>query len=154
MVDPGDVQAISTATVVMYRDAELYLLRLIASYIARGIDAPTWAEDRLRAVRDLRIAAEDVLGELQQQLEAGAAQQVAEAYRLGVGAALTDLPADLATQLAARAAALTEVTRTAAIESLASALVSDVGERHSNVLRHVLDVYRAVVARASAVSAA
>lgn len=153
-VDPDDVQDISTATVVMYRDAELYLLRLIASYLAKGIDAPTWAEDRLAAVRDLRIAAEEVLGRLQEQLEAGAAQQVAEAYRLGLGAALTDLPEDLATRLAAQAASFATVTRTAAIESLATALVRDVGARHSNVLRHVLDVYRAVVARASAVAAA
>src|SRR5690606_27572451 len=51
-------------------------------------------------------------------------------------------------------AATATVTRTAAMESLAAALMSDVGERHANVLRHVIDVYRATIAQASALSIA
>ncbi len=152
-VNPDDVHAISIATVALYRETELKLLTLIAQALAKGMDAPTWAEDRLAAVSALRRAAQLTLGELEQNTAPEVRQHLAEAYRTGYGAAVTALELEQATQTAAQAATAT-VTRVAALESLASAVVTDIGERSRNVLRHVMDVYRSVVLQASAVGVA
>lgn len=149
-VDPEDIHAISIALVQLYRDVELRLATLIASYIRRGIDAPAWMEERLAAIGDLRRAAGDILGQLELDASELLRQYIAEAYRTGWGAALTDIPEPIAAGLAQ--AAIAEVPRVAAMESLAAALIADVGERHANVLRHVIDVYRATIAQAAALS--
>lgn len=152
-VNPDDVHAISIATVAQYREAELKLLALIASYLSKGMDAPTWAEDRLAAVSALRRAAQLTLGELEQNTSLEVRQHLAEAYRTGYGTAVTALGLEQATQDAARAATTT-VTRVAAMESLAAAVMTDIGERSQNVLRHVMDVYRAVVLQSASVGVA
>jgi hypothetical protein len=137
----------------LYRSAEWQLLQLVTRYLAEGLDGPTWAADRLAALAALRRAAQDIIGQLDDEAAGEIATAVAEAYRAGSGAALTDLPADEATRLAAQEATAL-VPRIAPVEALAVALVQDVGPRHSNVLRNVLDVYRTVVAQATAVSIA
>jgi GNAT superfamily N-acetyltransferase len=84
-------------------------------------------------------------------------QAVADAYRSGRAAATVEVPRRYWPRdpdLAAAAAARAEVPRAAVIENLAAALVNDIGQKHSNVLRHVEDVYRTVIQRATAVSVA
>lgn len=152
-VNPDDVHAISIATVALYRETELKLLALIARYLSEGMDAPTWAEDRLAAVSALRRAAQLTLGELEQNAAPEVRQHLAEAYRTGYGTAVTALELEQITQSAARAATTT-VTRVAAMESLAAAVMTDIGERSRNVLRHVMDVYRAVVLQSAGVGIA
>lgn len=155
-VDPGDVHDISIATVQLYRDTELRLLNLVAAFLRRGIDTPGWLDERLAAVTALRHAAQLALGELELNAAQLIRDNLAEAYRTGYGAALT--AAELA-QLApdivdAAQAAGAVVNRTAAVESLAVSAIRDFGERSSNVARHVVDVYRAVILKASALSIA
>lgn len=155
-VDPDDIHAISAATVVMYRDVERRLVALIADYLRRGIDAPTWAEDRLAAVSALRRAAMAMLGQLELDTGPAIREHLAEAYRTGYGAALTatELGAAAAGVQAAAQVAGTLITRTAAVESLAAAAIRDIGERAQNVARHVVDIYRSVILKASATSIA
>lgn len=152
-LDADQIEAITRGTVDLYRTAERQLLALVTRYLSAGLDAPGWAESRLAATTAMRRAAARVLDDLAEDSTGRLAQTVAEAYRTGAGAVLTDLPSDVADRLAARAAGET-ITRTAAMESLSAALVADVGQRHSNVLRHIEDVYRRTVAEATAVSIA
>jgi len=147
------IEAITRDLVDLYRAAEWQLLQLVTRYLAQGIDGPTWADERLAALAALRRAAEDILGQLDQDAPEHIQRALAEAYRAGDAAVLRDLPEDAAARLAAAQAA-TVVPRTGVMESLAVALTQDVGARHSNVLRHVLDVYRQVIAQATAVSVA
>lgn len=151
-VDPDQIHDISIATVQLWRDAELRLTELIASFLREGIDAPTWATERLAALGDLRRAAGDVLGQLETEGLPLLRDNVAEAYRTGFGAALTDLPDPFLARVAQAATAT--IPRLAAMESLSAALIVDIGQRHNNVLRHVIDVYRATIAQASALSIA
>ncbi|RBQ05160.1 phage capsid protein [Micromonospora sp. LHW51205] len=152
-VDPEQIAAITRNTVDLYRAAEQQILQLVTRYLRDGIDGPTWADDRLNALAALRRAAADVLRRLDADAPEHIVRAAAEAYRAGDASLLRELPEGLAERLAAARAA-TIVPRTGVIESLAAALARDVGERHSNVLRHVLDVYRSVIAQATAVSVA
>ncbi|MBM0275332.1 phage minor capsid protein [Micromonospora tarensis] len=152
------IEAVTRSTVDLYRAAEQAILREVTRHLLAGIDAPTWAVERLGALATLRRTVEQVL----QQVEADGAEQIREtlarAYRTGQAAATTGVPAQLLPRDpdAVRAAGLVAevVTRAGVVENLAAALVADVGERHSNVLRHVLDVYRTVIQQATAVSVA
>ncbi|WKU08002.1 phage minor capsid protein [Micromonospora sp. HUAS LYJ1] len=152
-VSPDQIGAISRASVDMYRAAESALVALVARYLGAGIDGPMWAVQRLAAVSALRRAAQAVVDRLDRDAPGAIGQAVAAAYRAGHGSALTDLPEDAAVRLAAREA-VRAVRQPAVVESLASALVADVGEQHSNVVRDTLDVYRRVIAEATAVSVA
>lgn len=152
-VDSARIADIVRGTVDLYRAAEAALLRLITSYLDRGMESPRWAQERLAALGALRNAAQDILAQLLADAQPEIATAVAEAYREGGAAVLTELTADAAAGLAAQAA-LEVVPRVAPVESLAAALVSDVGVKHSNVLRDVLDVYRKVITQATSASIA
>ncbi|MEU7590686.1 phage minor capsid protein [Micromonospora sp. NPDC049230] len=152
------IEAITRSTVDLYRTAEQAIVREVTRQLLAGIDAQDWAVNRLGALATLRRTVERVL----QLVEDTGAEQIREAlaraYRSGQAAATTGLPAQLLPRdpdtVRAAAVAADVVTRAGVIENLAAALIADVGARHSNVLRHVLDVYRTVIQQATAVSVA
>lgn len=149
------VEAITRVTGQLYRDAELAILRQVTRRLAAGLDAPDWAVRRLAQVGTLRRAVERILGVVGDQAADAIREALARAYRSGSASALADVPARmLPHEPTVQAAAGVTLPRTPVIESLATALVDDVGQRHSNVLRHVVDVYQAVIQRATAVSVA
>ncbi|EEP73512.1 phage protein [Micromonospora sp. ATCC 39149] len=152
------VEAVTRSTVDLYRGAEQAILEQVTRHLAAGMmDAPDWAVTRLGAVSALRRAVERILGLVAAEGADSIRETLAAAYRSGQGIATRDLPAALLPrdpEVAGAAGAVQTVPRIAVVESLAAALVADVGERHSNVLRHVLDVYRSVIQQATAVSVA
>ena len=152
-VDLDLIEAIVQESVDLYRAAERALLQLVTSKLEQSLDAPEWAVSRQADVGSLRTAAQNIVDQLDSDVPDAITAAVAQAYREGDNAVLTDLPDDPSIQRAARAATTT-VPRSAAMESLAAALVRDVGQRHSNVLRRLTDVYQRVVAEATAVSVA
>lgn len=151
------IEAVTQSTAGLYAEAEQAILREITRRLTAGMDAPDWAVTRLGALSTLRRSVERILGLAQ---AAGADQireTLAAAYRSGQAIATVGLPASLLRgdpDAGRLAAVIQQVPRVAAIESLAAALIDDIGARHSNVLRHVLDVYREVIQRATAVSIA
>lgn len=151
----GDqIEAITRSSVELYREAERAILAEVTRRLAAGLDAPDWAVTRLAALGALRTAVERILA-----LVAGRApdlihEMLATAYRSGQGIATRDLPAALLRDAPDLHSAAEVVPRIAVVENLAAALAADVGERHANVLRHVLDVYRLVIQQATAVSVA
>lgn len=149
-VDVQDIVDVAARTVDAYREAELQILAIVAHHLEQGIDAPTWAQDRLNALVSLRRAAQAVMARLATGDPAILAA-VARAARNGRGGAVLDLPGPLGD--AARAAQR-EVPQVAAIDSIAAALIRDVGEKRRNVLRHVEDVYRQTITAAVARSVA
>lgn len=152
----GDqIEAVTRTVVELYREAEQAILREVTRRLAAGLDAPDWAVRRLAQVATLRRAVERILALV---ADAGAEQiraALAAAYRSGQAIATVGLPAQLLPRDPdAVMAAAGQLARTPVIETLAAALIDDVGQRHSNVLRHVEDVYRLVIQRATAVSVA
>lgn len=150
-VNVDDINLIAARTVDAYKEAELQILAIVRDHLARGIDAPTWAQERLTAVVSLRRAAEQVMTKLSDHADLEFRAAVAQAYRNGRGGATVQVPGPLG---AAAKAARTAVPRVEVIDSLSSALIRDVGERQLNVLRNVEDVYRQVQAAAVARSVA
>jgi hypothetical protein len=153
-VDPDKLAEIVRATADLYKAGEDALLRLVTRYLAQGIDTPGWALERLLALAKLRGAAEGILGRIGDELAEQVLQAVAEAYAAGGESVLEEIPRELSATAAAGPAATAVVPRSAAMDALAQALVQDIGSRHSNVLRHVMDVYRQVVAEGTAASIA
>ncbi|GIJ10739.1 phage minor capsid protein [Micromonospora andamanensis] len=154
----GDqIEAISRNAVDLYRAAESAILDEVTRRLAAGQDAPDWAVTRIGALAQLRTAVERILALVADENAERLRELLARAYRTGQGIATRDLPAqllprDLDAAGAARAAGT--VPRIAVVENLAAALAADVGAKHSNVLRHVLDVYRLVISQATGVSVA
>ena len=154
----GDqVADISRATVDLYRAAERAIVAEVTRRLNDGMDAPDWAVTRLGALSTLRRTVERILSVVTQAAASTVRETLARAYRLGRAEATTGLPARLLPRDsdAVRAGTvLTQVPRAGLIENLAAALIEDVGQRHSNVVRNVTDVYRQVIAEATAVSVA
>ncbi|MGH3942495.1 MAG: phage minor capsid protein [Pseudonocardiaceae bacterium] len=147
-VHPEDLDAIAASVADLYRRAEYDLVQLIASYLAQDMDAPTWAAERLAAIRQLRRAAAEVVARLQAIGADAFRQAAAEAFRAGATSAVAELATSTAD--AAARAALRTLPGWDAIEALAAAVHRDVGDRANNILRDVDDVYRRVIASAVA----
>jgi hypothetical protein len=155
----GDqIEEITRAVVELYGGAERAIVEEVTRQLAAGLDAPDWAANRLGALSTLRQAVESILAVVADEGAEAIRDTLAQAYRTGSAAATTGVPAELLPRdpaaVQAAAAASEAGIRTAVVENLAVALVQDVGVKHSNVLRHVEDVYRRVIAQAAAVSVA
>lgn len=156
-VDPEYLDEIAATVAQLYREAETALAQLIAKHLDGDLDAdmpaPVWAERKLAAVRSLRASAQAVLAGLQADSSTATREAAAEAFRAGWSSALAELPARWFPRSGLAEAAqqaAEEVPGFAAVEALAAAVHADVGQRQRNVLRDVVDVYRAVIAAATA----
>ncbi|MGP4019966.1 phage minor capsid protein [Saccharopolyspora sp. 5N708] len=156
-VKPDELDRIAATVAALYREAETALAQLIARHLEGDLDAdlpaPVWAERKLAAVQALRRSASAIIAALQADSSDAFRRAAADAWRAGWRSALDELAArwfprsGLSEQ--ARSAA-EEVPGFAAVESLAAAVHTDVGERSRNILRDVLDAYRAVITAATA----
>lgn len=126
----------------IYGDAELRLLRLIAKHLAAGVEAPGWAEAKLRELQMFRQRAARVVRQASQDAAGVSGEVLAAAYLRGAAAGQGDIDAsplgdtDTPPRHAERA-----------VEALVRAqagLLDQVGLR---VVRSVDDVYRQVVAQ-------
>lgn len=157
-VDPDRIADISKETVGLYRAAEHAILADVRKRLDQGMDAPDWAVRRLGAVSTLRSTVQKLLELILGRAAAAIAAALGKAWRLGQGAATLDMPAQLLPRdsdaVNARQRARAEVPRARLIENLGQALVVDIGAKHSNVVRDVVDAYRTVIAEATAVSIA
>jgi hypothetical protein len=157
-VPPALLDEIAATVADVYREAEVALVRLIARHLRgdldRDIPAPEWAAQKLAAVRALRAGAQSVLAGMDASGGAAFRRAAAQAYRSGVGAASAELPRAWfprsgVGQAAARAT-FERLPGFGAVESLAAAVHQDIGKRHENVLRDVVDSYRSVITAATA----
>ncbi|WP_222936404.1 phage minor capsid protein [Streptomonospora sp. PA3] len=154
-VEPDDIEAIVQHAAAIYREAELALYRQLARHFQRYPGAPGAGagEVRLEAIGQLRRSVESIQAALEADGSAALRESIAAAWRLGDRSALVDLPRAWWPESGigdAAAAARAVVPQSGAIESLASALVRDVGRVVSNILRDVFDAYRETVAGATA----
>ncbi|MEE2041269.1 phage minor capsid protein [Nocardiopsis sp. CT-R113] len=154
-VDPDDIDDIVAQVAAIYREGELALVAQITRHLNRYPGAPTASagEMRLDALGDLRRSVEVIQAGLQADGSRAIREGLAAAWRLGARSALSDIPDQWfpASGIGSRAeAARVEVPQTGAIEALATAIVRDVGQVTSNILRDSLDAYRSAVAGGTA----
>lgn len=146
-VSPALAEDLAAAVAALYEQAELTLIERITRALTADLDSPLWAELKLAAIGDLRTAIEQIIAVLEVDASGAMHQALSEAYERGQQAAVAELGA-LATGQAAAAAQA--VPTAATVDRLASALVSETGGTHARILRSSMDVYRQVIARASA----
>jgi hypothetical protein len=137
---------LATAVADLYESAEVVLIERIRRALAEGIDSPVWVQLKLAAVGQLQTAIEAVIAALQADASGAVQRAVAEAYDRGAQAAVAELGA-----LAPTVAAVPAGTQT--VDRIAQAVIDDTGPVHLRVLRQTMDVYRQVVAQASAAPA-
>lgn len=146
-IHPGMVEPLAERTRDLYAEAERRLLRIIARQLAAGLDAPTWAEQKLAAVQQLRRSAQAVVDELGKATSLEVFDVVAEAYNVGRGAAVAEIGAlsDDGRRL------VDERTPNAqAVDRLAVETVDRVTSTHRSILRAVLDAFRRIVSEVTA----
>lgn len=150
-----ELEDASRNLVQLYREAETSILEQVTRRLSAGQQATDWQAERLGQLASLRRSVERTL-ELTTERAAGPLRDtIAGAYRTGTARATTTLPASLwPRDPDLVAAAGVRQIRAATLESLAAGMVQDVGQRHSNVVRHIEDAYRTVVARGAAASIA
>lgn len=146
-VNPDLIDRTVATLAELYAEAETSIVRLVTKELAKGIDAPTWTPGKLASIRAMRAGVQAILGALSVRSAGAIRDTVAGAYRTGWRSAVADLPARFFPRSGIGAAANAAADTTpgfAAMEALASAVHDDVGVRSSNVLRDVLDAFRAV----------
>lgn len=145
-VSPREAERLAEAVRDLYLGAERTLLDRVARRLARGLDGPRWAEQKLAEVQDLR---REMNHELQQLRAAGdelAPELIGQAYEAGDQAAVREL-AEVFSARAVRAAF--GVTHEAAVGALARALSGQLASTHQAILRSTQDSYRQVIGEAA-----
>ncbi|MYW03471.1 phage minor capsid protein [Streptomyces sp. SID3343] len=146
-VSPAVAENLATVLGDLYRAAEYSLIQAIRGALVRNEGLPTWAEDRLAALRGLSGALSEVLDSLALDADGTVRQALASAYDRGQAAAVAELGA-VATGPAAVAAEL--LPTAAVVDRLAAAVLDTTTAVHSSILRQATDVYRQVIAQSAA----
>lgn len=142
-VSPTLAEGLTQATVDAYLEAERSLLERIARALARGIDAPAWAEQQLLQVQRFRRDAEELLDQLAIRVTGTVGEAVAVAANRGTAAAAAELGTALGRPVDDMLGAL---PGRQAVVRLVTEAVGQVTATHPRILRSAEDVYRSVIA--------
>ncbi|WP_131104035.1 phage minor capsid protein [Ornithinimicrobium sufpigmenti] len=143
-VDPSYGERLARQVSDLFAAAELSLLRRIARTLAAGIDAPTWATDRLTQLDLLRARMARETTELTEQATGTLQHVIATAWTRGQSLAVADLDGlDLDVRL--------PPARMAGIERLAAETLTVIAPVGQRMLRSALDIYTQVIAESSSV---
>lgn len=144
MVSPKPFEAVDLAKriVMLYVDAELRIMRITSRNIARGIAQPQWAVIQAGRLAVVRSQMQTLVAQLERQSSAQLTAVVTEAYQRGNIQALAQIAGvDIPTIVSGQK-----------VTALVREAHTKLGSTHFAILRQTEDVYRSVVARASAQS--
>lgn len=142
-MSPDAAAELAKATAEIYADATVTVLNTVARRLAAGIDRPGWAEAKTVELAALRDAARRVVDQLNTLAPEAVEAALREALSRGARAAVDDLQG---------AGMTADLVRTAvpAVDALARETVGQVRSTHPRILRVAEDIYRTVVAEATA----
>lgn len=143
-MDPAAITGLADQVALIYSDAELQLITMIAERLERGLDAPDWALQQLIEVNRLGVEARGLLRQLAPEVAAAIQDAITQAQAIGIAGADADIRALTGGGVVTASAAGT--VDTAAIAALAGETLTAVTGTHSGILRSVDDIYRQVVA--------
>lgn len=138
----------ATPLVDLYTDLESNLAQEIARRLAKGLDSPAWAADKLAATGDLRRAAQAMVAQVQADTGGAIERAIQQAYGQGsrvASAELSDVLGQGLTPAAARGVA-SALPGQRSIARMVSTLATKLKGTHVPLLRWVEDTYRQVVA--------
>ncbi len=134
--------------VEVYAAAERDLLALIARYLAKGLEEPSWAAEKLAAVQLLERQARLIVDRLKGPGGAEVAKALTLAWNRGAAAAVADAHKAGLGRLEDLAEPLT-LPGSLAVERLIEATVDGLESTHLRMVRATEDIYRHVITRAS-----
>ena len=146
-VSPALAENIAANVVEMYAQAERILLARIAKYLAKGIEAPDWAERKLLEVQFLQAQTRRLIADLGNRAAAQVAADLIMAYNRGGASAVVDLAALLEISLEEASTALAGLP---VVEVLVSETVTALNATGLRILRATEDAYRSIVSETTA----
>lgn len=140
------IDHLTDTLVALYGEAERLMLHRMAQNLARGINGPRWAEEKLLELQLLKARARGELNVIAGKSAQEIAATIMKAFNAGQAAALADLAI---AGLVAKVAGGSNPAGLASIRALIGDTATDVLASHARILRSVDDIYRAVIAEAS-----
>lgn len=142
-VSPAMAENLAQEVVAMYADSERILLERIARALAKGIDAPYWAEHKLLEIQFLSVQTQRLVADLGDRAAAQVAVDLAKAYNRGGASAANDLASILKVPLSEASAPILSLPP---VELLVSETMRYLSATGTRILRSTMDAYRSVVA--------
>lgn len=142
---PDDAAGLAKGVREIFVEAENILLQKIAGQLAKGLDDPAWAEQKLLNIRALLIEVDKVIADLAAGVPGAVARALQFAYQRGIAAASAEAAA-----AGLGAAAFTEVQPTGAVAALVTATVASQPEQMFQIRRAVVDIYQQVITQTTA----
>lgn len=144
MTAPADLAGGFIRTLLqMYQDAEILMLAKVSNRLAKGLDNPSWAEEKLLQTIAVRRELEEVLSELKDATPAQVQEALELAYSRGQRLALAD-GKELGLEMswfATPPSAMMQLVDQTSFLLLAT---------HGRILRQTEDAYRSVIQMAAA----
>ena len=138
-VSPSNAAALARAVASEYEKAERVMVARIARNLAKGIDGPRWAEEKLAQLRAYRKEMVALITDLNREAKTGATTALTEAYKQG-GLAAVDEMARFGTP------GLEPLAGAKSLEKLLSETLGYLGSMNKRILRVAMDAYRDAVA--------
>lgn len=145
-ISPTLAEGLAQATVDAYLEAERSLLERIARALARGLDAPAWAEAQLLQVQAFRRDAQALLVALNGTVSTAIGDAVATAANRGTASAAAELATALGRPIDDMLGALPGQQ---AVIRLVAETITKITSTHPRILRSAEDAYRQVIAETS-----
>lgn len=141
---PSNSENLANETRRVYEQAELRLLALIGSYLARDLDAPDWAELKLLQMQLLQGQADQIMKHVSSEAAIKMAEAVTKAANRGTALSMSDVERLL--QGAFDGQPLKPPGVPAVQRILNELLPLSARPIHQQVLRWTMDVYQEVIA--------
>jgi len=144
---PALAENLAADVVEMYAEAERILLARIAKSLAKGLDAPHWAEQKLAEVQFLRHQTERLVSDLGNRAATQVAVALAEAYNRGGASAAADLAALLKVGLEVTSAPILGLP---SVEVLLSETMRALVAANARMTVAVREAFRSIITEAEA----
>lgn len=142
MITPTSAEALAEPVALIYRDAELRILSMIAEKLAQGLTLSGWEARQLTELQNVRREVLAILRETDAAAYAEIEQSIAWAYSGGELSALTDMDAELPAGVG--------LGPRPEVVALAGEVTAGVASATAAILRGVDDAYRRIVGQAAA----
>lgn len=143
--DPDLTYALAKAVRDLYEDAALRMMSVVTARLGRDLDAPGWAEAKLRELVILRNEARAIVESIEVFGPRAVHAAVIEAGRIGAQLGAAEMR-EAGLSVSGRLIG----THERAVQALARETALAVRSTHTQILRSAVDVYRRVIAEVSA----
>jgi hypothetical protein len=143
-VNPLQSERLIRDLLELYSNAETRVLEVIAKALAKNIDAPNWAANKLSEISRVKMDLERQVANLDKKMPETAAETVKKAYttgQKGVEVDLKKVKPDIRTGFG--------TIDERKVMVLTKQLAGTLGQTHLRITRQALDEYRSIIGKAS-----